>query len=66
MSCQVNYVSENFSDSCVLSEIYAEFFFNCYLFLLLYSEDVWMPYGSLSSQPGVSNVTQAALRLTTL
>jgi len=30
------------------------------------SEDVWMPYGSLSSQPGASNVTQAALRLTTL
>ena len=24
------------------------------------SENVWMPYGSLSSQPGVSNVTQAA------
>ncbi|KAK2551763.1 N-alpha-acetyltransferase 20 [Acropora cervicornis] len=30
------------------------------------NEDVWMPYGSLSSQPGASNVTQAALRLTTL
>ena len=29
------------------------------------SEDVWMPYGSLSSQPGASNVTQAALKLTT-
>ena len=37
------------------------------LLLLLYdSEDVWMPYGSLSSQPGASNVIQAALRLTTL
>ena len=24
------------------------------------SEDVWMPYGSLSSQPGASNVAQAA------
>ena len=30
------------------------------------SEDVWMPYGSLSSQSGASNVTQATLRLTTL
>ena len=36
------------------------------LFILYDSEDVWMPYGSLSSQPGASNVTQAALRLTTL
>ena len=30
------------------------------------SEDVWMPYGSLSSLRGASNGTQVALRLTTL
>ena len=37
-----------------------------YTFTYYGSKDVWMPYGSLSSQPGASNVTQAALRLTTL
>ena len=37
-----------------------------YYYYFYDSEDVWMPSGSLSSQPGVSNETQAALRLTTL
>ena len=41
--------------------IYYYYYYYCYD-----SEDVWMPHGSLSSQPGASNVTQAALRLTTL
>ena len=42
------------------SLLFMNYYYYYYYYYYYDSEDVWMPYGSLSSKAGASNITQAA------